>query len=77
MDVIAKYLDNPEAIPWTLGGPFSYGSPYVDAVCWFLFQDGDPEPGSIAQVSFYMVAFCVTPTFEYKKSEKVPPVCGQ
>ena len=76
MDVIAKYLDNPEAIPWTLGGPFSYGSPCVDAVCWFLFQDGDPEPGSIAQVSFYMVAFCVTPTFEYKKSEKVPLYVG-
>lgn len=76
MDVIAKYLDNPEAIPWTLGGPFSYGSPYVDAVCWFLSQDGDPAPGSIAQASFYMVAFCVTPTFKYKESQKVPLYVG-
>lgn len=84
MDVIAKYLDNPEAIPWTLCGLDAYDppydspcdSPYVDAVCWFLSQYGDPVPWSIAQASFYMVAFCVTPTIEYKEFKKVHQYVG-
>lgn len=73
MDVIEKYLDNPEAIPWTQCGRYAdYAdeSYYVSAVCWFLSQFADPRTWSIAQASFYMVAFCVTPTIEYKKSEK-------
>lgn len=74
MDVIEKYLDNPEAIPWTLCGLDAYDSPcdspYVDAVCWLRSLYDDPDPWSIARASFYVVAFCVTPTFEYKESHQ-------
>lgn len=71
MDVIEKYLDNPEAIPWTLCGLDAYDSPcdspYADAVHWLLSQYGEPAPWSIAQASSYMVAFCVAPALEYKE----------
>jgi len=84
MDVIEKYLDNPEAIPWTqcefcaYESPYdsSYDSSYADAVHWLLSRYDEPAPWSIAQASFYMVAFCVTPTLEYKKSKKVHQYAG-
>lgn len=79
MDVIAKYLDNPEAIPWTQCGfyaDYDGDSYYAGAVYWLLSQYDDPAPWSIAHASFYMVAFCVTPTFEYKEPSKGPQYVG-
>lgn len=76
MDVIDKYLDNPEAIPWTQSGLYDDDSYQDSAICWLLSQYDDPDPWSIVQASFCMVAFCVTPTFKYKESEKIPLYVG-
>lgn len=76
MDVIAKYLDNPEAIPWTLCGLSADESPDAGEVFWFFNEYDENGPWSIAQASSYVVVFCVTPTFKYKESQKVPLYVG-
>ncbi len=76
MDVIAKYLDNPEAIPWTLCGLSADESPNAGEAYWLFSSYTENGPWSIAQASLYMVMFCVTPALEYKEFKRVPPHMG-